>query len=750
MKKILSILTLLAVLVTACGCNSDTVIAETMPGGLKPSDGGNTPVITTQDSSGSDTGEEVYVRTLNSMKMTLGADNGISTTRYSLSAETPMGEEGTWTIFVYLCGGEAERLYGSASKDIEEMIAASKLSDKLRFVVQTGGSASWSNTDINPQLAQRFLIRKGVMAVADEQAEVNMGETASLSAFLKWGVKNHPAEKMGVVFYGHGGGSINGVCLDDRYSDSLTLREIDAAMLTAFEQMTDKFEFIGFDAPMMASLETANILATYADYMYACEELMHGSSWDYTAFGEHLFSQPESTGATMGVLVGDYYINSCDGKSNEKTAAFSVTDLSKADSLVSAFNTYIYNLYGMTDEAAILVEFSRGIHKADTFGGNNSFDGYANLIDLAGITAASPSYVPGKDAVSAALSEAVVYTKNGTAHSNACGLSVYYPLNVNNSTELAMFESVAVSPYHLALVDRIVNGVYKGGFDSLHMSDTLISRWGSFTYGFEDYYSDTVLEDYEYTYTEEFYDDYYYYMETVEDNDYWLYADSCVADGQSGLIEFTAVPESGENGGFGFTLSENALYNTEKVEGYVYQLSEDGEEMYEMGIAPDVTADWGKGIFSADFDGKWIALPDGQRLSVYPVSRNEGFDIYSSYVLVNGNEAVLRIVRDYMENEVYIEGVWGGIDEYGVPGISPMKLTKDDKITPLYYTDDVFSDDVYITEGEEYVFDGRDDLQLVTLEGDYLYGFNIHDICGNYLATDYVFFTSDGETVKYQ
>lgn len=752
MKKILSILTLCALLVTACGCNSDTVIAETLPGGTIPPVTASTASGESSNSGSSQTDSaETYVRTLNSMVMTLDAEQNVTINRYSHSEENPMGESGTWTIFVYLCGGEAERLYGSASADISEMIEATKKYDNLRFVVQTGGSTEWQDGSVNPDITQRFLIRKGVMAAANEQLSVNMGESASLSAFLQWGIKNHPAEKMGVVLYGNGGGSVNGVCLDDQYSDSLTLREIDAAFLTAFEGMTDKFEFIGFDAPMMASLETANILATYADYMYASQELTNGSSWDYTVFGDYLFSNPDADGGALGAAVGEGYINDCDGENSENTATFSVIDLSQTGSLISVFNTYIYNLYGMTDEATILADFSRGIHSADSFGGNNYFDGYGNFIDLAGIAAASPAYVPGKDAVVSMVNQAVVYKNSGSDHNNACGLSVYYPLNVSSSSELALFESVAASPYHLALVDRVANAAYTGVFNSSYMSDTLISRWGDFSYGVEDYYSSTVYEDYTYTYTEEYYDDYYCYTGAIESNNYWNYADSVVADGKSSIIDFTSAPETTDDGGFSFTLSEAALYNAEKVEGYVYELSEEGEEMYELGIAPDVTGDWKTGTFSAAFGGSWLALPDGQKLSVYPVSRHEGYDVYSSYVTVNGEEALLRVVYNYAESKAWIDGVWGGIDEYGAVLINPVKLTREDVIVPLYYTDDVFSDNFYLTSGEEYIYDGREELQIVKLEGEnYLYGFNIHDICGNYYMTDYVYLVTDGETPSYR
>ena len=109
-----------------------------------------------------------------------------------------------------------------------------------------------------------------------------MGESKTLSDFLKWGVETYPAEKMGVILWDHGGGSLSGVCFDENYNmDSLSLTELDAAFASAGEIMTDQFEYIGFDACLMANYETAYIASKYARNMIASEELEPSGGWDY-------------------------------------------------------------------------------------------------------------------------------------------------------------------------------------------------------------------------------------------------------------------------------------------------------------------------------------------------------------------------------------------------------------------------------------------------------------------------------------
>lgn len=59
---------------------------------------------------------------------------------------------------------------------------------------------------------------------------------------------------------------------------TISLTEINAALNDAMDVMTDKFEFIGFDACLMSTFENANILAPYARYMFASEELEPGAA----------------------------------------------------------------------------------------------------------------------------------------------------------------------------------------------------------------------------------------------------------------------------------------------------------------------------------------------------------------------------------------------------------------------------------------------------------------------------------------
>lgn len=183
---------------------------------------------------------------------------------------TPMGEEGTWTVFVYICGSDLESQNGGASADIKEMINSSA-NDKIKFVIETGGAETWKS-DISDTVHQRYEISNGKATLIKEVPDKSMGESDVLADFLTWGIDNYPAANMGLILWDHGGG-VKGVCSDSNHDrDILQLRELDAALYSVYDKMTEPFEFIGFDACIMSTVENAALMASHANYMVSSEE----------------------------------------------------------------------------------------------------------------------------------------------------------------------------------------------------------------------------------------------------------------------------------------------------------------------------------------------------------------------------------------------------------------------------------------------------------------------------------------------
>lgn len=282
-----------------------------------------------------------------------------------------------------------------------------------------------------------------------------MGNSGTFENFLKWGVESFPAAKMGLIFWNHGGGSITGVCFDEKNDyDSLSLTEIDSALNSVSDNMTDKFEFIGFDACLMGTIESANTLASYSRYMYGSQETEPGYGWDYLTVGNYLGTNPNADGAELGKVICDSFYECCEQIGEESGATLSCIDLSQIDGVITSFNDFSQEIYNATNDKSALSLVVRNVKSADNFGGNNKSEGYTNMVDMAGVVNAGSPYSDSRNKVLSAIDKAVVYTRNGSDHENACGLSIYYPLKIEGSSELKIFGDIAISPYYLSLVDR--------------------------------------------------------------------------------------------------------------------------------------------------------------------------------------------------------------------------------------------------------------------------------------------------------
>ena len=225
-------------------------------------------------------------------------------------ADKSMGKEDSSTMFIYLCGSDLESYYGLANMDLREMIAANE-SENVNIVIQTGGARTWRGNGISNSQIGRYVVKGDKLQLVESGPQANMGQAQTLESFLEWGIENYAAEHMSLVLWNHGGGSISGVCFDERNNyDSLSLSEVEIALANATKNMTDKFDYIGFDACLMATMEVANMLKPYANYMIASEETEPGYGWEYTSIINKMVGNPDIDPVELGKVIVDTYYDS--------------------------------------------------------------------------------------------------------------------------------------------------------------------------------------------------------------------------------------------------------------------------------------------------------------------------------------------------------------------------------------------------------------------------------------------------------
>ncbi len=381
--------------------------------------------------------------------------------------DVSMGPQDTWTVFIYMCGTDLESRKQAATKNLDELFQV-EFSANVNVIIQTGGTEKWHTEGIDPTKLQRFLVKDGGLVLLDEQELANMGSASTLYGFLSWGVENYPADKMGLIFWNHGGGSMVGTQYDQLYGrDPLSLPEMDEALASVFPEMADKFEFVGFDACLMATIETAGILAPYARYLVASEEVEPAGGWNYTGWAQYLSDTPRATGADVGRVICDNYLSKSRNGNEDDLVTLSVVDLTKLDNVLYAFNNMARELTGGAGDPAFFADVSRGTRRTETYGGGSSSEGYTNLIDMGDMAANIEDMVPESASVLLqAIDEAVLYTVHGPNREFATGLSVFYPL-VINPEDTPVYAQIAPTPAYYDYVSGIIKAAMQESGQSL-------------------------------------------------------------------------------------------------------------------------------------------------------------------------------------------------------------------------------------------------------------------------------------------
>ncbi|MGN1481318.1 clostripain-related cysteine peptidase [Porcipelethomonas sp.] len=187
--------------------------------------------------------------------------------------------DNSFTLMIYMCAAALESEYGCATVDINEILYGYSDSN-FNIIIQTGGTLEWQNTVIAGDRCQRYQVTEdGLELVDDTIGQQNMAEPDTLSDFVNYCTDNYTASRYGLILWDHGGGVIGGYGYDENFGGSaMSLTQMHQALETA----ETHFEFIGFDACLMATLETCLMASHHADYMIASEETEPGCGWYYT------------------------------------------------------------------------------------------------------------------------------------------------------------------------------------------------------------------------------------------------------------------------------------------------------------------------------------------------------------------------------------------------------------------------------------------------------------------------------------
>ena len=353
----------------------------------------------------------------------------------------------TVTLMVYMCGTDLESSYSMATKDLQEMASAS-ISDKLNIIIYTGGCKKWQISNISTTKNQVWKLTNGSLTKLAEENARSMVQPSTLSDFIKFCASNYPADRYEIILWDHGGGSITGYGYDEKYPNGSMSLE---GLKKAFTDGGVKFDFIGFDACLMATTETALTMAEFGDYMIASEESEPGIGWYYTNWVNQLSKNTSVSTLELGKTIVDDFVTVCGQQCRGQKATLSVVDLAEAANTIPAalknFATSTSNLIKNKNYAQV----SNARSGAREFAVSSRID-QVDLVDLCnGMNTTEAA------ALAKAIRGAVKYNNTSSDMTNAYGLSIYFPYkNVRTvDTAVKTFKAVGIDADYRDCIQQV-------------------------------------------------------------------------------------------------------------------------------------------------------------------------------------------------------------------------------------------------------------------------------------------------------
>lgn len=584
----------------------------------------------------------------------------------------------TWIVYWYLCGTDLETDQGAASADLEELQKV-KLPPNVKVVIQTGGANRWQTSGIPTHATGRFVYDSDGLRSLGTTADTDMGTGAGLADFLRFGKENFSADHSVFVFWDHGGGSVGGICLDERTQNMISLDEVRSAFDSVYGANPDAppFEVIGFDACLMASVDTLAAVHGFSRYMVASQETEPGCGWNYTGWVGALAENPAMGGAALGKVICDTYYQGCAEYEVEDIATLSLSDVSKAPALLSAYGSYgVEALQAASQNPRQLFStLSRAADISENYGGNTREQGYYDMVDLGELAKNTKSIMPTTtDPLLSALNDCVLYHVNGSYRPNGLGLSCYHAYDADADVWRAYAKlDVAPTPikclYYYLIFGSMPDAAqsYLSGAPS-YTPEAPGTGAGAAISGSAPAAAPPVG-------THPIYN-----VRQLED-----------------------LPVDIDNEGAAFvTLPPSTVEMLSAVHCQLIYMDEKQDILLVLGSDANINADWDAGLFKDNFFGTWPML-EGHPVYIEITYDGDGFNLYSIPIKLNGVPCNLQVVYDFKTEKYRILGARK--DE--VEGVASLvssreliKLKEGDQITTLHYGMTLSGPDTDYTEVE--------------------------------------------------
>jgi hypothetical protein len=254
----------------------------------------------------------------------------------------PLAADREWTVMIYM--NAKNNLEADALDNFHSMAGVGS-SDRVAFVAELGRPSKVHATlaDGGWSGVYRFYVERGSKPLPTEAVSSleklgesqDMGKAETLESFVRWAQREYPAKRYALIIWNHGQGwrlrlanesgnvaktiaatkssaasgsplgGFRAVSSDDDTGSILYNSEVANVIGKSFA--TTRLDVLGFDACLMAMIETAYAVAPNVDFMVASEELEPGAGWKYSDWMGKIAAKPEATSAQFATTIVEAY-----------------------------------------------------------------------------------------------------------------------------------------------------------------------------------------------------------------------------------------------------------------------------------------------------------------------------------------------------------------------------------------------------------------------------------------------------------
>ena len=548
-------------------------------------------------------------------------------------------------VLIYMIGTDLESQSGMATSDLQEMCQATISSD-VNVIVYGGGCKRWQNNAFSNTTNKVYLLKQGgSLTLLGEDGDKTMTDPSTLAGFISYVNQNFDGANSRniLILWDHGGGSLTGYGYDERHSNSSSMDL--SGINTALSKGGMKYDFIGFDACLMATTETALVASNYADYLVASEESEPGIGWYYTNWLTMLSNNTSISTLEIGKQICDDFVTQCARQCSGQSTTLSLTDLAE-------FSATVPNqLKNFSTATTTLVEGNGYKNVANARAGAKEF-AEGNGIDQVDLVhfALNLGTDESKQLANALLSS-IKYNNTSSDMANSYGLSIYFPYSNTRyvSAAVATYSGINLGDEYSKCIQTFAS--YAGAGQSVsygYSMEDILNGFGSYSnpygssgssYGYNDIYS---------------------ILESMMGSSFYGRSIQIDPDKAAQFISSNHIEDSQLVFTDGkLVLSDEQRELVTDVLLSVYYDTGDGR----ADLGTDFTIDMVNpdGSITGVYDGTWLAINNHVVAYYFMHSFNDGSDDWQDmgYVpcLYNGERAKLIVVFDEAHPDGFVSGV---------------------------------------------------------------------------------------------